>query len=142
MTDIASPHVPVSWGELLDKITILEIKRTRIDDPAAREHVVTECDLLRRIGADAMARGDIAVPLAQLKAVNEELWEIEDAIREQEAQAAFGSRFVGLARAVYHKNDERAALKRAINDRLGSALVEEKSYKGGTAAPAVAEARR
>lgn len=128
MSEAASPEVPVSWGELLDKITILEIKRTRIADPVAHAHVVTECDLLRGIGADAMDRKDIAGLLAALKAVNEDLWEIEDAIRAEEARSAFGDRFVDLARSVYRKNDERAALKRAINDRLGSALIEEKCY--------------
>ena len=136
MSALASPQVPVSWGELLDKITILEIKRVRIADPAACANVIKEGDLLRRIGAQAMDRGDIVALLAQLKAVNEELWDIEDAIREQEALADFGAHFVHLARSVYRKNDERAALKRAINDRLGSALVEEKSYKGWVQQPA------
>lgn len=135
MSEATIPHVPVSWGELLDKITILEIKQVRIADPAARANVTKECELLHRIGEDAMHRDDIAPLLGRLRAVNEDLWEIEDAIREQEAMQSFGARFVDLARSVYKKNDERAALKRAINDRLGSALVEEKSYACAAARP-------
>jgi hypothetical protein len=138
MTDI--PRVPVSWGELLDKITILEIKRARIADPAAAANVAREHELLTRIGDDALHQGELAPLLTQLKAVNEDLWEIEDAIRGEEAARRFGARFVRLARAVYMKNDERAALKRAINQRMGSALVEEKSYREwGT--PTVARAQ-
>lgn len=130
------PRVPVSWGELLDKITILEIKRARIADPAAVANVAREHALLARIGDDALHQGELAPLLTQLKAVNEDLWEIEDAIRGEEAARRFGARFVRLARAVYQKNDERAALKRAINQRMGSALVEEKSYRNWRAAPA------
>jgi hypothetical protein len=137
MTEI--PRVPVSWGELLDKITILEIKRARIADPAAVANVAREHELLAQIGDDALRQGELAPLLTQLKAVNEDLWEIEDAIRGEEAARRFGARFVRLARSVYQKNDERAALKRAINQRMGSALVEEKSYRNWRTAP-VAEA--
>lgn len=124
-----SPRIPVSWGELLDKITILQIKRARIADPAARANVIGEYELLSAVAEEATSHADVALLLRQLKAVNEDLWEIEDAIREQEERGQFGARFIRLARSVYKKNDERAALKRAINDRLQSALVEEKSYR-------------
>lgn len=141
MSEPSMPQVPVSWGELLDKITILEIKRARMADPAARANVAREYGLLSTIGGRVMRQGDIVPLLRRLKAVNEDLWEIEDAIREEEANAAFGERFVRLARSVYARNDERAALKRAINVALGSALVEEKSYAHAGDRPVV-EARR
>jgi hypothetical protein len=124
------PRVPVSWGELVDKITILQIKSERITSRDARANIARELTSLSRIAGEAI-RNDMVVPLiAQLRAVNEELWEIEDKIREREAQGDFGQRFVQLARAVYKKNDLRAAIKRRINDALGSELVEEKSYAG------------
>jgi hypothetical protein len=143
MTGNGCPVVPVSWGELLDKITILEIKQGRIAGADARANVAKECALLRDVAAAAMKRDAVASLLAELKAVNEALWEIEDAIRDQEAAAQFGPEFIRLARSVYRRNDERAALKRAINLRLGSELIEEKSYKGwgdAVLAPAVAPA--
>jgi hypothetical protein len=124
------PYAPVSWGELLDKITILQIKHERIGNPAARANVASELTLLWQIAAAAMADRRLAEPLHRLRAVNEELWDIEDRIREEEQAADFGQTFVQLARSVYHKNDQRAALKRQINQLLGSALVEEKSYAG------------
>lgn len=128
MASHASPSVPVSWGELLDKITILEIKRDRIVRVAARANVMREHDLLRRIAAAVLNEARVAPLVATLRGVNERLWEIEDAIREREAASDFGDAFVALARSVYQENDRRAAIKRAINDALGSELVEEKSY--------------
>ncbi len=126
---LRSPLVPVSWGELLDKITILEIKAERIADPRRRSNVEAELRALltarRQLSHEA---GEIAGLVLQLKRVNERLWEVEDAIRLAEQAQDFGPQFVRLARAVYHTNDQRAALKRRINDRLGSELVEEKSY--------------
>lgn len=130
MADLATPSIPVSWGELLDKLTILEIKRERIARADARAHVAHEYAALRAIGAAALRDPKIASMVERLKAVNEELWGIEDAIREEEAVGTFGPAFVALARAVYRKNDERAAIKREINLRLRSELVEEKSYGG------------
>ena len=130
MPSLASPSVPVSWGELLDKISILEIKLTRIDRPDARANVAREHRLLAGAGADALARRDVAPHYAALRAVNEALWDIEDAIREEEARGSFGAEFVRLARSVYIRNDERAAIKRRINLLVGSELVEEKSYAG------------
>ena len=128
MATIAAPSVPVSWGELLDKITILEIKRERVTRAEARDNVVREYRLLRGIGAEVLSRSGVAPLVAALKRVNEALWEIEDAIREEEAKRQFGTEFVRLARAVYQRNDERAALKREINLALESELIEEKSY--------------
>ncbi|MFL0585032.1 DUF6165 family protein [Sphingomonas olei] len=134
MATIAAPSVPVSWGELLDKITILEIKRDRIARAEARENVLREYRLLRGIGAQVLNRSGVAALVEALKRVNETLWEIEDAIREQEAARDFGAEFVRLARAVYQRNDERAAIKREINRALESDLIEEKSYAASVAA--------
>ncbi|KKI19940.1 hypothetical protein CA236_10570 [Sphingomonas sp. ABOLG] len=134
MATIAAPSVPVSWGELLDKITILEIKRDRIARAEARENVLREYRLLRAIGAQVLNRSGVAALVEALKRVNETLWEIEDAIREQEAARDFGAEFVRLARAVYQRNDERAAIKREINRALESDLIEEKSYAASVAA--------
>lgn len=122
------PRVPVSWGELVDKITILQIKSERIVAGDARANVARELASLSDIAGDALLDHEVTPLIAQLRAVNEELWEIEDKIREREAEGDFSQRFVQLARAVYKKNDLRAAIKRRINDALGSELVEEKSY--------------
>lgn len=123
-------EVPVSYGELLDKITILEIKSERMSDPAKLANVRRELDALNQTWSAAPeSKIDIAASLAKLKAVNERLWVIEDDIRIKESQQAFDEAFVQLARSVYFENDERARLKREINQLLGSALVEEKSYQ-------------
>jgi hypothetical protein len=122
--------VPVSYGELIDKVTILEIKAARIRDAAKLANVRDELDLLNSTwSADPVGRIDIADARARLKAVNEALWDIEDRIRVKERAQAFDGEFVELARAVYVRNDERAAIKREINLKLGSRLVEEKSYQ-------------
>lgn len=122
--------VPVSWGELLDKITILDIKGRRIEDAAKRANVLREREALDAVVAAAGPQPDGAAALiGQLTAVNEALWDIEDEIRDCERHKDFGPRFVELARSVYHSNDRRAALKRELNDLLGSELVEEKSYQ-------------
>ncbi len=123
-------HVPVSYGELIDKITILEIKSRRITDPAKLANVRNELDLLNATWAnDEASQTDIAPERARLLAVNEALWDIEDKIRLKERAQAFDAEFIELARAVYFQNDERAAVKREINLKLGSQLVEEKSYQ-------------
>jgi hypothetical protein len=122
------PRVPVSWGELLDKITILQIKHRRLDQAEARANVARELSLLRHAAGPVMEAMEIEALIDRLQSVNEDLWEIEDGIRMQEAAADFGPRFVRLARSVYQKNDLRAAIKRQINELLGSALMEEKSY--------------
>ena len=122
-------QVSISFGEFLDKLTILEIKAERIQDPGKRANVVHERNLLRRIWAEHPASAtDIQAEMARLKAINEKLWDIEDAIREQERMQDFGPRFIELARAVYFTNDERAEVKRDLNRKLGSELIEEKSY--------------
>lgn len=122
--------VPVSPGELIDKITILEIKSERITSSAKLANVRDELHMLEdtwaRAATDAV---DISDARARLKQVNESLWEIEDAIRVEEKSASFGERFIELARSVYVRNDERAAIKREINEMLGSRLMEEKSYE-------------
>jgi hypothetical protein len=122
-------EVPVSWGEVIDKITILEIKAERIDDAAKRANVVRELELLDAKLTDAARRDPVAAVTAQLKEVNTELWVIEDDIRDCERNGDFGPTFIGLARAVYRTNDRRAALKKEINLLLQSGIVEEKSYK-------------
>ena len=121
---------PISHGELLDKITILEIKAAQIVDAAKLANVRHELDLLDGIwNADAAAAVDLGDARARLKAVNQKLWVIEDDIRLKEKAQAFDAEFIALARAVYVTNDERAAIKREINVKLGSALIEEKSYQ-------------
>jgi hypothetical protein len=121
--------IPASAGEVIDKLTILEIKLARIADAAKRANVAAEHAALSAAWRQAVPdEAAIAAPIAALRAVNEALWDIEDEIREQERRADFGPGFVRLARAVYRTNDQRAELKREINLKLGSALVEEKSY--------------
>lgn len=126
--------VPISPGELLDKITILQIKAERLTDAAKRANVVTELTLLSQIAGAALQ--EVAAQVAELKTINEALWEIEDHIRDKEAAAAFDAEFIALARSVYVTNDRRAEVKRDINRALKSQLVEEKSYKPYTAGPA------
>jgi hypothetical protein len=122
-------EVPVSWGEVIDKITILEIKAARMADPDKVANVRKELDLLEgRLTAAARAP-EVAAVRASLLGVNGELWDIEDAIRDCERAGDFGPRFIELARAVYRTNDRRADLKRDINRLLASGIVEEKSYK-------------
>jgi uncharacterized protein DUF6165 len=129
-TPMAQISVPVSYGELIDKITILEIKSERIRDAAKVANVRVELDLLQETWrADAASGIDIAAERDALRSVNEALWDIEDRIRVKEKAKAFDVEFIELARSVYIRNDERAAVKRAINEKLGSTLVEEKSYE-------------
>jgi post-segregation antitoxin (ccd killing protein) len=121
--------VEIAPGELIDKITILEIKLARITDAAKLANVRTELETLARARDAAMVMSpELAADAAALKRANETLWEVEDHIRDCERAKDFGPRFVELARSVYITNDERARLKRRINERLGSRLVEEKSY--------------
>jgi len=122
--------VPVAFGELLDKISILQIKSERISDPAKLANVRTELSALEKTWMAHPAGGkDIATLRAELKAVNEQLWDIEDAIRLKDKAGEFDGGFVELARSVYLRNDERARIKKAINLALGSVYVEEKSYQ-------------
>jgi len=122
--------VPVSFGELLDKIAILQIKSERMSDEAKLANVRKELSALEQTWmAHPAAGGDIAQLRVQLKAVNERLWDIEDEIRLKERAQEFDEEFVRLARSVYFENDERARVKKEINLALGSAYVEEKSYQ-------------
>jgi len=126
-------HVPLSVGEVLDKVTILEIKSERITDPAKLGNVRTELDHLRALLVDPVFEDAAVCSLVDaLKQVNEALWDIEDDIRAEEAAEQFGSRFIELARAVYVTNDKRALLKKQLNEATGSTLIEEKSYKDYT----------
>ena len=129
--------VPVSYGELLDKIAILQIKSERMTDPAKLANVRNELSALERTWlAHPAAVQDIAELRARLKAVNEALWVIEDDIRVKEKAQEFDDEFIRLARSVYVQNDTRARLKKDINQALGSAYVEEKSYQDYGAGPA------
>ena len=129
MTLANSIRVEIAPGELIDKITILEIKSERITDKEKLTNVGVELDtLVSARDAAIPASSDLKEMASRLKAINEKLWDIEDDIRDCERDKDFGPRFVELARAVYHTNDERAAVKREINELLGSHLVEEKSY--------------
>ena len=122
--------VPISPGELLDKITILRIKSARMTDPAKLvnvRHELAQLEATWRASGAAIAA--VSADEAALQRVNEALWDIEDEIRDKELAQAFDARFIELARAVYVTNDERAAIKKRVNTRLGSTIVEEKSYR-------------
>ena len=122
--------VPISPGELLDKITILEIKAERIDKPEKVANVRRELELLSKVWSDSVTEDKVVADLhRQLKTINEELWEIEDDIRDEERQNSFGEKFIALARAVYVTNDKRAQAKKEVNLHLGSEIIEEKSYR-------------
>ena len=122
--------IPVSWGELFDKLTILEIKQTRIDDPKKLENIGRELDALRSVYSDSALPGaPLQELIDELRRTNEALWEIEDDIRGCERHKDFSERFIELARSVYRTNDKRAGLKLKINRLLGSELIEEKSYE-------------
>jgi hypothetical protein len=127
MSDI---KVPISPGELLDKVTILRIKSQRMSDPVKVSNVRLELRALEETwSASAYASIDIDADLRALLTVNERLWVIEDDIRDKERAQSFDAEFIRLARAVYFENDERAAIKRRINTTLGSSIIEEKSYR-------------
>jgi hypothetical protein len=122
-------RVPISPGELIDKITILEIKSERMTDPAKLANVRTELELLQATWKESgLPTGKVDVEWARLRGINARLWDIEDRIRDKERDRTFDAEFIELARAVYVTNDERAATKREINTKLGSKIIEEKSY--------------
>jgi hypothetical protein len=128
--------VPISPGELLDKITILRIKSERMEDAVKLTNVRLELGLLEKTWQESgCASGDVGAEERALQNVNERLWDIEDRIRDKEAVQTFDRDFIELARAVYIANDERAALKKRINQKLGSRIVEEKSYRPYQANP-------
>jgi len=128
--------VPMSVGELMDKITILEIKSERLKNPSQLDNVTQELAALRAVRLGDVDHVKLGKLGAELRRVNAELWDVEDAIRECDARSDFGPSFIELARAVYRLNDQRSQIKKAINLASGSRLVEEKSYafyhsKGG-----------
>lgn len=121
--------VPVSAGELLDKISILRIKRDRLSDESKRRNVVFELQQLEAVAHTELFGKDIYGALFQdLLEVNARLWDIEEAKRDCERRKTFDRHFISLARSVYLENDRRAHLKRTLNEMLGSEIVEEKSY--------------
>lgn len=127
---MAGIMVPVAPGELIDKITILQIKSDRIVDRQKVRNVRTELDLLQRTWHESgLAETDIGEQEQTLRSINERLWDIEDRIRLKEASREFDDEFIELARSVYRVNDERARVKRRINELLGSGIIEEKSYQ-------------
>lgn len=130
MTLSAPVLVQISPGELLDKISILLIKMERLADPQQRENVEVELGQLQKVRVKCLPdEPGIEGLFDSLKSVNDRLWHIEDDIRDCERETDFGPRFVELARSVYINNDERARIKRQINEQLGSTIVEEKSYQ-------------
>jgi len=135
-TKQSGPIAEVSIGELVDKITILEIKSERIKDKQKLHNIANELQALKEVFDSYVTEDkrteDLFELIGALKSTNEKMWEIEDAIREKEANKEFDDIFIELARRVYFSNDERGRIKRAINDLLGSRLVEEKSYKSYT----------
>ena len=124
-----NPKIPISWGELLDKITILEIKLENLVSKSALQNVENEQQQLNTILLEyALDKKNIEMLFAELKKINKKLWDIEDSIREKERKKSFDEAFIQLARSVYIINDQRSRVKRSINDALGSDLIEEKSY--------------
>ncbi len=129
MGHIPSVKIDAAPGELIDKITILEIKAERIDDAMKRANVPYELATLTNALNLAIETSEQISDLSdRLKAVNERLWETEDAIRECESRQDFGQVFIDLARSVYRLNDVRSDIKRSINMLLGARIIEEKSY--------------
>lgn len=123
-------RVEISLGEFFDKLTILEIKHSRIEDAAKLKNIDKELnELNHKLEALPFSRKDVSDEVDELKAINEELWAIEEAIREKESRKSFDDAFIQLARAVYQNNDRRFEVKKAINRKLGSDFIEEKSYK-------------
>ena len=122
--------IPVSIGELADKLTILEIKAERIEDAGKRAHVQVELEGLRALWAPLERAQEALAPLKRdLRAINERMWDVQDALRAKEAAQAFDGEFVTLARAVAQRNGERIAVKNTINRLAGSRFIEEKQYQ-------------
>lgn len=120
----------ISVGEFLDKLTILQIKQIRIREAGKLANINRELETLLQLWSESTYSGaNIEKEMQQLREVNEQLWDIEDDIRDKESAGEFDQRFIELARAVYITNDKRARIKKRINEQLGSGLVEEKSYK-------------
>ena len=129
MSETTTIMVPISPGELVDKITILEIKKERLESTEKIANVLVEYGLYKQVRKSALPPSPEIDDLArQLKAVNERLWDVEDDVRNHEQMQKFDDRFIELARSVYLLNDRRAKFKRQINDLCGSSFTEEKSY--------------
>jgi hypothetical protein len=125
-----SVTIEISYGELIDKITILEIKAARVADTAKLANIRTELEVLRKSRDAQLGSSPLVSELTdKLREVNAQLWDIEDRIRDKERAKTFDEEFISLARSVYFTNDERARLKRELNDALGSKLMEEKNYQ-------------
>ena len=123
-------NIEISIGEFFDKITILEIKKERISSADKLVNINNELDGLNDLLQELpFSRDDAAEEVSELKNINEQLWVIEDDIREKESRKEFDEKFIELARAVYITNDKRSDIKREINLKLGSDFVEEKSYE-------------
>ena len=126
---MSSPLIQISWGELFDKLTILQIKMENIQDKNALKNVKIEHDQLLKIYKNNFLQNENAqFFITDLKKVNKKLWNIEDKIRNKERNKVFDQEFVDLARNVYITNDQRARIKRKINEIFGSEIIEEKSY--------------
>ena len=124
-----SPQIPISWGELLDKITILQIKLENLISQEVLNNVAWELKQLQSIFFQSCPKAIKPKQLElELKKINQRLWDIEDKIRDKEKHKSFDDEFIQLARSVYITNDERSRIKRRINETFGSDLIEEKSY--------------
>ena len=126
----AVPHIPVAWGEVFDKLTILDIKLLHLRTPAQQENLQRECQAIHEaIGARSRFPPGLDALVDALRDLNQLLWHIEEGKRRCEREQRFDAQFIQLAREVYLKNDQRAVIKRQINDLLGSGLREEKSHQ-------------
>ncbi len=123
------PLLAVSWGEVFDKLTILQIKMAKISDPNKLKNIETELNEINKIVNSVATANGLNELINDLRQINEQLWDIEDGKRQCERDKDFGEKFIELARSVYFGNDKRAAIKKRINELLGSKIVEEKSYQ-------------
>ena len=124
-----TPLIPISWGELFDKITILQIKKENLQEKNALKNVETEYDQLNKIyNSKFFEDNNAKLFMTSLKQINKKLWDIEDKIRDKEKNKKFDREFIELARNVYFTNDERSRIKRSINQAFGSQIIEEKFY--------------
>ena len=124
-----NPLIAISWGELFDKVTILQIKSEKILSPDSLKNIDRELKQLRLTFDKAFKENSLALELAEeLRAINSKLWDVEDQIREKEKKKVFDNEFIQLARSVYITNDQRSVIKKKINEAFGSELIEEKSY--------------
>jgi hypothetical protein len=121
-------NIEVSHGEIVDKLTILQIKKENITDPNKLDNIVKEYNYLLSVVENDLGISTLSPEYLELLSINKELWKIEDDIRDKERQKEFDEEFIKLARAVYYTNDVRAKIKKEINLKFSSGFVEEKSY--------------